>query len=100
MVALLSARILELALHFAVLGGLADVALQLHHGHVREAILHAAIASICIVVLAGASYLAKKLISKSPSNVQLAVTFALTRKKPQAKAQNNTKGSARPRKSL
>lgn len=64
MTAALLARSLELALHFAVLGGLADIALQLHYGRLREAVVHAVIASGCVVILAGASYVAKKLLGK------------------------------------
>jgi hypothetical protein len=64
MAAVLLARSLELALHFAIIGGLADVALQLHNGRLQEAILHTVIASLCVVLLAVASYVAKKLLSK------------------------------------
>jgi hypothetical protein len=55
-------RSLELALHFAILGGLADIALQLHNGRSHEAIIHTVIASLCILVIAAASYVAKKLL--------------------------------------
>ena len=60
----LFARSLELALHFAVLGGLADVALQLHDGRVNEAIAHAAVASACIIALAATSHIAKRFLGK------------------------------------
>jgi hypothetical protein len=56
-------RGLELALHFAIIGGLADIALQLHNGRSQEAILHSVIAGLCIIVIAAASYVAKKLLS-------------------------------------
>lgn len=61
---ILLTRSLELALEFALIGGLADVAVQLHNGRLHEAIFHAVIASLCVVLLAAASYLAKKLLGK------------------------------------
>lgn len=64
MTAAVLARSLELALHFAVLGGLADIALQLHYGRLHEAVIHTVVASVCIVVLAGAAHLAKKFLGK------------------------------------
>lgn len=64
MVTVLLKRSLELALHFAILGGLADLALQLHEGQVDEAIFHAVIVSLCIILLAAAAYVAKKLLGK------------------------------------
>ena len=99
MVSLLAARILEFALHFAILGGLADVALQLHHGQLRDAIIHAVIASICIVVIAGASYIAKSLLGKHHSDLQLNVTWSRTKKTP-AKAPRSVKRVTRGRRSL
>jgi xanthine/uracil permease len=60
----LSRDSLELAVHFAFIGSLADIALQLHKGQMPEALGHAFIASLCIVLLAAALYLAKKLLGK------------------------------------
>jgi hypothetical protein len=80
MVTLLMARILEIALQFAILGGLADVALLLHEGRLHEAITHAVIASVCIIVLAGAGYLAKFILGKQPGgDVHLGVTWAVNK---------------------
>ena len=64
MVATLLTRSLELALDFAIIGGLADVALQLHNGQSHIAIFHTVIASLCVILLAAASYVAKKLLGK------------------------------------
>lgn len=100
MVALLLPRVLEIALHFAILGGLADVALQLHDGRLREAIIHAVIASICIVVLAGASYIAKRLLGKQHSDLQLKVTLSRTKKETRARAQRSAQRGTHTRKSL
>jgi len=55
-------RSLELALHFALLGGLTDVALQLHQGRLYEAIIHAAIVALAIILLAWAGKIAKKFL--------------------------------------
>ena len=57
-------RLLEVALHLAILGGLVDVAYLLHHGRTHEAVIHAFIAGICVVILAGAWTLARKLLVK------------------------------------
>lgn len=99
MATLLLSRVLEIALHFAILGGLADVALQLHGGQVREAITHAVIASICIVVFAGASYVAKNILGKHHDDVQLDVTCVLKTKKPRADTSRRASRSTRNRKS-
>jgi hypothetical protein len=61
MVAVLS-RSLELALHFAVLGGLFDVGVQLHHGRWAGAMVHAGIAAGCVIALACAAHVAKRLL--------------------------------------
>jgi len=58
----LFARGLELALHFAILGGLADVALQLHQGNGAEAVIHAVVVAIAIIIFAWAGKVAKKLL--------------------------------------
>ncbi len=100
MVTLLLMRILESALPFAILGGLADVALQLDQGQKREAIIPEVIAGICIVVLAGAGYIAKKLLSKYHSDLHWDVTWTLTRKKPRARTQRRAKKVTRNRKPL
>jgi chromate transport protein ChrA len=57
-------RSLELALRFVIMSGLAGLALQLQHGRLHDAILHTVVASVCIVLLAAASHVAKKLLSK------------------------------------
>lgn len=64
MSAILFVRSLELAFHFVILGGLAAVALQLHHGQWLAAILHAIVACICIVLSAASINIAKKLLGK------------------------------------
>jgi hypothetical protein len=64
MLAVLLTRSLELALHFAIIGGLADVAVQLHNGQSENAIKHALIAALCVVLLAMAIHVAKKLLGK------------------------------------
>jgi hypothetical protein len=53
---------LQFLLHFAILGALADLALQLHAGQSKVALIHAGIACLCILGLAGAFYFAKKLL--------------------------------------
>ena len=61
MVALFS-RSLELALHFAILGGLTDVALQLHQGNEAGAVVHAMVVAVAIIVFAWAGKVAKKIL--------------------------------------
>jgi hypothetical protein len=53
---------LQFLLHFAILGALADLALQLHSGQGKVALVHAAIACLCILALACAFYFAKRLL--------------------------------------
>ncbi len=53
---------LQFALHFAILGALADLALQLHAGQSKVALTHAGIGCVCILALACAFYFAKKLL--------------------------------------
>ena len=53
---------LQFLLHFAILGALADLALQLHDGQSKTALVHAGIACLCILALACAYYFAKKLL--------------------------------------
>jgi hypothetical protein len=64
MFSVLSKDSLELAVDFAIFGGLADLALQLHKGQTPEAVGHTMIAGLCIVLLAAARYVAKKLLGK------------------------------------
>ncbi|HEX8267390.1 MAG TPA: hypothetical protein VF596_18465 [Pyrinomonadaceae bacterium] len=51
---------LELAISFALLGGLAGLGLQLHEGRWRDAIIHTVVACTCILALATVGYYAKQ----------------------------------------
>lgn len=92
MAALLTARILETALHFTILGGLTDVALQLHDVKMHDAITHAVVASACILILAVATYFAKSLLGKNSDDFRLNVTWARTRKKPRSRTPKKPSG--------
>jgi|SRR5215213_590388 len=91
MVAALWARILTIALDFAIVGAFIDIGWQLHHKQVHGAISHTMIASICIIALAVAAHVANKLIGKNPSGLHLAVSCELTKEKPRAKTQKYAK---------
>jgi hypothetical protein len=77
MVAAVLARVLKLALHFAIVGSVVDVDSQVHAGQLREAVIHALVVSFCILVLAGAGYIATKLLNNlAPGDLRLTLNWA------------------------
>jgi hypothetical protein len=55
---------LELAFHFVAIGGLAFVAVLLHGGHNGKAVIQAVVVSFCILMVAGALTLARKMTNR------------------------------------
>lgn len=66
----------------------------------NDAVSQTLIVSICIVVLAVAGYIAKKLLGKRHDSLHFKLTCDLTRKEPRTKAQTGPKRITQNRKQL
>lgn len=55
---------IEIAVHFAILGGLANLSMLLHQGQLVHGIIQTLVICACILLFAGVFYIAKKLIDK------------------------------------